>query len=54
MGWFTGKLARRLEKYKQTPEDPEQAKKDRAAKEERERLRFDLECFLTSAIISDN
>ena len=26
MGWFTGKLARRLEKYKQTPEDPEQAK----------------------------
>ena len=53
MGWFTGKLARRLEKYKQTPEDPEQAKKDRAAKEERERLRFDLEKLLDKYDMSD-
>ena len=53
MGWFTGKLARRLEKYKQTPEDPEQAKKDRVAKEERERLRFDLEKLLDKYDMSD-
>ena len=53
MGWFTGKLARRLEKYKQTPEDPEQAEKERAAKEERERLRFDLEKLLDKYDMSD-
>ena len=53
MGWFTGKLARRLEKYKQTPEDPEQAKKDRVAKEERERLRFNLEKLLDKYDMSD-
>ena len=59
MGLFNslrGKGARWLEKKaygEQTPEDAEQAKKEKAAKEERERLRFDLEKLLDKYDMSD-
>ena len=54
MGWFSRKAKRALEAYaKQTPEDAEQAKKEKAAKEERERLRFDLEKLLDKYDMSD-
>ena len=54
MGWFSRKAKRALEAYaKQTPEDAEQAKKEKAAKEERERLRFDLEKLLDKYEMSD-
>ena len=59
MGLFNslrGKGARWLEKKaygEQTPEDAEQAKKDMVAKEERERLRFDLEKLLDKYDMSD-
>ena len=54
MGWFSKKAKRALETYyKKTPEDAEQAKKEMAAKEERERLRFDLEKLLDKYDMSD-
>ena len=54
MGWFSKKAKRALETYyKKTPEDAEQAKKDMAAKEERERLRVDLEKLLDKYDMSD-
>ena len=54
MGWFSRKAKRALEAYaKQTPEDAEQAKKEKVAKEERERLRFDLEKLLDKYDMSD-
>ena len=54
MGWFSKKAKRALETYyKKTPEDAEQAKKEMAAKEERERLRFDLEKLLDKYDMND-
>ena len=54
MGWFSKKAKRALETYyKKTPEDAEQAKKEMAAKEERERLRFDLEKLLDKYDMGD-
>ena len=54
MGWFSKKAKKALEAYyKKTPEDAEQAKKEMAAKEERERLRFDLEKLLDKYDMSD-
>ena len=54
MGWFSRKAKRALEAYaKQTPEDAEQAKKEMAAKEERKRLRFDLEKLLDKYDMND-
>ena len=54
MGWFSKKAKRALETYyKKTPEDAEQAKKEMAAKEERGRLRFDLEKLLDKYDMSD-
>ena len=54
MGWFSRKAKKALEAYyKNTPEDAEQAEKERAAKEERERLRFDLEKLLDKYDMSD-
>ena len=54
MGWFSKKAKKALETYyKKTPEDAEQAKKEMAAKEERERLRFDLEKLLDKYDMSD-
>ena len=51
MGWFSKKAKKALEAYyKQTPED---AEKERVAKEERERLRFDLEKLLDKYDMSD-
>ena len=54
MGWFSRKAKKALEAYyKNTPEDAEQAEKERAAKEERGRLRFDLEKLLDKYDMSD-
>jgi len=54
MGWFSKKAKKALEAYyKQSPEDAEQAKKEKVAKEERERLRFDLEKLLDKYDMSD-
>ena len=54
MGWFSRKAKKALEAYyKNTPEDAEQAEKEKAAKEERERLRFDLEKLLDKYDMSD-
>lgn len=52
MGWFRRKYNEIAEEYlaKQTPED---AEKEKAAKEERERLRFDLEKLLDKYDMSD-
>jgi len=54
MGWFSRKAKKALEAYyKNTPEDAEQAEKERAAKEERGRLRFDLEKLLDKYDMND-
>ena len=55
MGWFRRRYNKRAEEAydKQTPEDAEQAKKEMAAKEERKRLRFDLEKLLDKYDMSD-
>ena len=54
MGWFSKKAKKALEAYyKKTPEDAEQAEKEQAAKEERKRLRFDLEKLLDKYDMSD-
>ena len=54
MGWFSRKAKKALEAYyKNTPEDAEQAEKEKAAKEERGRLRFDLEKLLDKYDMSD-
>ena len=54
MGWFSKKAKKALEAYyKNTPEDAEQAEKEKAAKEERGRLRFDLEKLLDKYDMSD-
>ena len=54
MGWFSRKAKKALKAYyEKTPEDAEQAKKEMAAKEERERLRFDLEKLLDKYDMSD-
>ena len=55
MGWFRRRYNKRAEEAydKQTPEDAEQAKKEMAAKEERERLRFDLEKLLDKYDMDD-
>ena len=54
MGWFSRKAKKALEAYyKNTPEDAEQAEKERAAKKERGRLRFDLEKLLDKYDMND-
>ena len=54
MGWFSRKAKKALKAYyEKTPEDAEQAKKEMAAKEERKRLRFDLEKLLDKYDMSD-
>ena len=54
MGWFSRKAKKALEAYyKNTPEDAEQAEKERAAKEENQRLRFDIEKLLDKYDMSD-
>ena len=52
MGWFRSKYDKIAEEYlnKQTPEDEE---KEKAAKEERKRLRFDLEKLLDKYDMND-
>ena len=51
MGWFSKKAKKALEAYyKQTPED---AERERAAKEENQRLRFDIEKLLDKYDMSD-
>jgi len=52
MGWFRSKYEKIAEEYlnKQTPEDEE---KEKAAKEERKRLRFDLEKLLDKYDMND-
>ena len=54
MGWFSRKAKKALKAYyEKTPEDAEQAKKEMAAKEERKRLRFDLEKLLDKYDMND-
>ena len=51
MGWFSKKAKKALEAYyKQSPED---AERERAAKEENQRLRFDIEKLLDKYDMSD-
>ena len=51
MGWFSKKAKKALEAYnRQTPED---AERERAAKEENQRLRFDIEKLLDKYDMSD-
>ena len=54
MGWLSRRYDKITKKHaEQTPEDAEQAKKEMVAKEERKRLRFDLEKLLDKYDMSD-